>query len=367
MHISIRFAGVKWLFLSVLISFCSFASAKSPLRLLSPGNKILFEFEIRNGVPGYRVSYEGKSLVDFSGLDIYFNGDSLSRGVHLEKSSRMDSTERYSLITGRSAGVNDFYRQLNIYLVELNSPKRKILLQIRAFDDGVAFRYLFPGSGGELLIMQERTIFQISGNPRVHALVLPDYYSSHEGNYIRRVYQELPSDSLMDMPMLFEYPGNIYMALTEASLLDYAGMYLMKTGSALVSTLSRLPQNSTYAVKAQLPHESPWRVMLISNRPGRFLETNLITDLAPPCRLTDLEWLRPGKTTFPWWNGNVTPDTLNAPGNNFVTQQYYIDFCARSGIEYHSVVEYGLHQWYQDDGVSFMPGPNSNVLNRFRA
>jgi alpha-glucosidase len=119
---------------------------------------------------------------------------------------------------------------------------------------------------------------------------------------------------------------------------------------------------SSFAVISSLPHKSPWRVILISNRPGRFLETNIITDLAPPSRIMDLSWIKPGKTTFPWWNGNVTADTLNAPGNNFVTQQYYIDFCARNKIEYHSVVEYGLHQWYQDDGISFMPGPNSNVL-----
>ena len=353
---------LSFAFLLTCISFCNMAFCKSPLRLLSPDSKILYEFEIHNGKPGYRISYNGRTLIDFSILDIVFNGDSLSQGLHLEKSERMDSAERYSLLTGRSNQADDLYRQLSIYLVESNSPNRKILLQVRAFNDGIAFRYIFPGSGSELLITQERSAFQISGNPRVHALVLPDYHSSHEGNYLHRFYRELPADSLMDLPILFEYPGNIFMAITEAALLDYAGMYLVKTRSGLTTSLSPLPENSGYAVKATLPHESPWRVVLISNRAGRFLETNLITDLAPPCRLKDLGWLKPGKTTFPWWNGNVTPDTLNAPGNNFVTQQYYIDFCARSKIEYHSVVEYGLHQWYQDDGISFMPGPNSNVL-----
>jgi alpha-glucosidase len=77
--------------------------------------------------------------------------------------------------------------------------------------------------------------------------------------------------------------------------------------------------------------------------------------------MKDVSWIKPGKTTFPWWNGNVVPDTINAPGNNFVTNQYYIDFCARNGLEYHSVVEYGLHQWYTDDGVGFQPGPHSDV------
>ncbi len=49
------------------------------------------------------------------------------------------------------------------------------------------------------------------------------------------------------------------------------------------------------------------------------------------------------------------------PGNNFVTNKYYIDFCARNKIEYHSVVEYGLHEWYTNDGVNFQPGPHADV------
>ncbi len=357
---------MKKIVLVILVAcqvLAGFANRKLPLRLESPDKRIQFEFEIRNGRPGYRVLYEGKLLVDYSVMNLVFNGDSLIQGVRLEKSSIMDSVERYSLLTGRSSQVNDAYRQLTLYVIELKSPQRKVGIQVRAFNDGLAFRYLFASPKEDsLMIRQERTTFQISGDPRVHALVLPDYHSSHEGNYLHRQFRQLPEDSLIDMPVLLEFPENIYMAITEAALLDYAGMYLVKSKSGFCSNLSPRPENSAYAIKALLPHESPWRVMLISKGPGRLLESNLITDLAPPCRLKDLGWLKPGKTTFPWWNGNVTPDTLNAPGNNFVTQQYYIDFCARSRIEYHSVVEYGLHQWYQDDGVSFMPGPNSNVL-----
>ncbi len=114
----------------------------------------------------------------------------------------------------------------------------------------------------------------------MHALVLPDYHSSHEGNYIHRQFRQLPQDSLMDMPVLLEFTDNIYMSITEAALLDYAGMYLVKTKSGFCSQLSPLPENSSYSVKAVLPHVSPWRVMLISTGPGRLLESNLITDLA---------------------------------------------------------------------------------------
>jgi hypothetical protein len=69
------------------------------LDLFSPDKKILFEFEIHNGQPEYRIFYRGKLLVDFSVMDIIFDGDSLSGGTRLEKSSRLDSAEAYSLLT----------------------------------------------------------------------------------------------------------------------------------------------------------------------------------------------------------------------------------------------------------------------------
>ncbi len=131
----------------------------------------------------------------------------------------------------------------------------------------------------------------------VHALVL-DYHSSHEGLYLHRYYKDLPQDSLMDMPMFLQFSDSLFISVTEAALLDYAGMYLMKTKDGLISNLSPLPSRS-YSVIASLPHASPWRVIMISNRAGRFLETNLITDLAPSDRISDHSWIKPGKTTFP--------------------------------------------------------------------
>jgi alpha-glucosidase len=167
---------------------------------------------------------------------------------------------------------------------------------------------------------------------------------------------------LMDMPALFDFDGKVFMGITEAALVDYAGMYLSKQkNNSLISKLSPWPTDTSIKVQSTLPHKSPWRVLLISDTIGDLIESNIITSLNEPCKIENTGWIKPGKTTFPWWNGNVVPDTINAPGNNFVTNQYYIDFCARNNIQYHSVVEYGLHQWYADDGVGFQPGPNADV------
>jgi alpha-glucosidase len=212
----------------------------------------------------------------------------------------------------------------------------------------------------------------------VLASFLPGFTTSHEGRYTRQPFHQIKSDTLMDMPVFIEFPGHIYAAITEAQLVDYAGMYLVRHGDALKSELSPLPgaregerpweegpgdawRRGAIRVKATLPHRTPWRVLLVGSRPGALVESNILTDLNAACAIRDISWIKPGKTDFHWWNGDIVPDTTFPPGINFETNQYYIDFCARSGIEYHTVIGYGGIAWYSNDGVSYDAGPHADV------
>jgi alpha-glucosidase len=337
--------------------------AQKKVSRTSPDGRILFSFRMEKGRPQYSVHYDHQLLVEHSGLGFQFDDGGFETGLQAKKPAYRKGEESYSLVVGKAGKVRDQYNELTIPLVRTHPPLRQANLVVRIFNSGLAFRYEFPEQGAEnlLTITAEHTRFRINGDPTVKALFLPGYTTSHEGFYTTLPFKTIREHELMDMPALLLYPDSVYMAITEARLLDYAGMYLMRDGNELVSALSPWPSDTAVKVKARLPHQSPWRVLLIGNRWGALMESNIITSLNDPCAITDTRWIRPGKTTFPWWNGNVLPDTINAPGNNFVTQQYYIDFCARNGIEYHSVVEYGLHQWYMDDGVGFQPGPHTDV------
>ena len=344
----------------LLVPFLAFA--EKDIRVSSPDGNIVFSFSMVNTTPGYRVAYKGRDLIDYSSLSLVFTNGRFEKNIRANKPVYRDTIETYELVLGKTKKVTTHYKELTIPLEEMVAPFRKINLEIKIFNDGLAFRYSFPKQPNweELALLDENSCFKLSGDPLVQTLLLPNYTSSHEGLYTHLPLSKLPKDSLLDMPTLVEFPGNVYMGITEAALLDYAGMYLSAQNGLLQSRLSPLP-GKDLKVKAILPHQSPWRVLLISDRMGDLIESNMITSLNEPCKISDISWIKPGKTTFPWWNGNVVPDTLNAPGNNFVTAKYYIDFCARNGIEYHSVVEYGLHQWYMDDGISFMPGKHSDV------
>jgi alpha-glucosidase len=234
---------------------------------------------------------------------------------------------------------------------------------VRVFNDGLAFRYEFPEQEKwkSFLLTSENSTFNLSGDPEALALFRPNFTTSHEGLYTHLQYNKIRTDTLIDMPALFDFHG-VYMAITEAELVDYAGMYLTKRNGVLMSKLSPLPKQQEVCVKANLPHKSPWRVIMISDRIGDLFESDILTNLNEPCKIKDTSWIKPGKATWPWWNGTIVGDSSITPGNNFETNKYYIDFCARNDLEYHSVVEYGGHEWYQNNSTNgYAPGTISDV------
>ncbi|HVY76489.1 MAG TPA: glycoside hydrolase family 97 N-terminal domain-containing protein, partial [Puia sp.] len=168
----------------ILATVLGNAAAFRPVSVLlsSPDGRLSFQFEIRRGAPGYSVRYRTSELIDFSPLNICFDRDSLIQGLRLLGEERLDSTEEYALVTGRSKFVKDRFKQVRIFLKETHEPFRNIVLCVRAFDDGIAFRYeLLPfrqGIRDSLLIRKESTAFRILGNPMVHSLVLPAYHNS---------------------------------------------------------------------------------------------------------------------------------------------------------------------------------------------
>jgi alpha-glucosidase len=315
---------------------------------------------VEAGRIAYSIRFKDRTILKSGNLSISFNGKAYESGLLIGHPQFREAQEKYNLILGKTSSVNDPYREVRVPIQTKGKKQEDFVLVVRAFNDGVAFRYEFPGSG-ELVLTDENNSFNFPDSTLIRGLFLPGYHNSHEGPYHTVLTGDLRPDTLVDLPALFETPKHVFIAITEANLLDYAGMYLVKENGILRSKLSPLPGQTEVKVRASLPHHSPWRVFLISDRIGTLIESNLITDLAEPCRIRDLSWIKAGKTTFPWWNGNIVPDTLNAPGNNFVTNKYYIDFCARNGIAFHSVVEYGLHEWYSNDGAGFVPGPHADV------
>lgn len=338
--------------------------ARKRVQLTSSNGKLTFSLTLEKACPVYDIHYQNQVLIQNSPLSLVFDNGAFGEGLKMNKPVFGMKEETYELIVGKSKTVYSLSKEVIIPLEETTAPFRKINLVVRAFDDGIAFRYEFPEQPNwkSYVMYDENTTFHVVGNPRFLGMYLPSYQTSHEATYSQVEYEEIKERTLMDMPALFEYPNHVFMAVTEAAVRDYAGMYLWKENGSLQSKLSPKLNQEQIKVEASLPHRSPWRVFMISDRVGTLIESDLLTNLNEPCKIEDTSWIKPGKTTFTWWNGNVTPDTTFLGGNNFPTNKYYIDFAARNGLDFHSVYGYAEQPWYTDDGPWFgFPGENSDI------
>lgn len=338
--------------------------ARKSVQLTSPNGKLKFSLTLEREHPVYDIQYQKQALVQNFPLSLVFDNGAFGEGLKMNKPVFSTKEETYELIVGKSKTVHSLSKEVVIPLEETTAPFRKINLVVRAFNDGIAFRYEFPEQPNwkSYVMYDENTAFNVVDNPKFLGMYLPSYQTSHEATYSHVKYEEIKERNLMDMPALFEYPNHIFMAITEAAVRDYAGMYLWKENGCLQGKLSPKLNQEQIKVEASLPHQSPWRVFMISDRVGALIESDLLTNLNEPCKIEDTSWIKPGKTTFTWWNGNVTPDTTFLGGNNFPTNKYYIDFAARNGLDFHSIYGYAEQPWYTDDGTWFgFPGENSDI------
>jgi alpha-glucosidase len=176
-----------------------------------------------------------------------------------------------------------------------------------------------------------------------------NFTTSYEGYYTVGPIGALPADTLLALPILVHPSQGPWVAITEADLTNYAGLYLSpRRGAAgtLDSRLSPWSSDARIKVRTALPMSTPWRLFMIADAPERLIESNLVTLLNPPSVIADASWIHPGKTTFPWWNDYVMPDTTFRSGLNTETAKYYIDFCAAHGIAYHTLDGFQDQAWY---------------------
>ena len=106
------------------------------------------------------------------------------------------------------------------------SSSDALLIEARAYNDGIAFRYVLPAQDAikALRLKQEDTEFRISTDATTWALELPNYRSSYESEYVKLPVTAfsnqggVSSSFLIGMPLLMHSPGTAWMTLTEADL-----------------------------------------------------------------------------------------------------------------------------------------------------
>ena len=238
----------------------------------------------------YAVTFHGKPLVEPSLLGLDLNGQpTLGASVRIVNSVASQADETYRLLTGKASTVRNHYNALRLELEEIGGSARKLVMEARAYDDGVAFRYVVPEQPGlsEFRLERERTTFRLSKDPIVYALILPNQRSMYESEFIKLSATSLANQGgvaskvLVGLPLLMDVPGTAWMAITEADLRDYAAMYLINPGGGWSSyqfecQMAGKTNETNVCVTGTLPHHSAWRVLLVGAEPGRLMDSSVI-------------------------------------------------------------------------------------------
>jgi alpha-glucosidase len=166
-----------------------------------------------------------------------------------------------------------------------------------------------------------------------YPLILDGFHTPYEDGYSTMPLSGIHANSLVALPLLMELPGVAWAAIAEADIDNYAGMYVQHSGRdarVLTAKLSPAVDDPGLAVGANGPLNSPWRVIMIADQPGRLIESNIVINLNPPSAIADTSWIKPGKTSWDWWSGSYAEGVSFKSGMNTATMEHYID-CNSSG------------------------------------
>jgi alpha-glucosidase len=314
------------------------AAAQGQATVRSPDGRTAVTLGVQDGRLGYTVSRDGRLLLRPSGLGLAFRGaPALRDGLRITDTTRATHDSWWTQPWGEVARVREHYHELAMGVQETGPPGRRFTVRVRAFDDGIGFRYELPAQPnlGEFAISDELTEFAFADNAR--AWWIPSNHARMDRSEM--LYASAPVSVLdsVQTPLTLETrDGRTFMVLHEANLVDYARMFLAGTRNESRTLHAALaPMAGGVKVLGRTPFESPWRTLQIADR---------VTDLAPsllglklnsPSRLANTDWIRPMKYVGIWWAMHLGVQTwASGPQHGATTAntRKFIDFAAGHGF-----------------------------------
>lgn len=330
--------------------------ARNNWSLSSPDGKIVAEISTGDGLR-YSISRDGVALLTPSEISMTFEDGTVFGGADKVRRSRKGSHDVKGIpaMNYKKATVDDVYNFLTLEFKGYN-------VEFRAFDNGVAYRFISTVKSGEFTVTDELTEFNFAEDwtawvPYVKSddgkTFKQQFVNSFENTYEHIHLSRMNPAKLAFLPMTVDAADGVKIVITESDLSCYPGMFLNGQGSkGLKSVRAPYPiglrpngvyvyQDMDYAdyadyiAKVEAGQKFPWKVIGIAQDAKSLMEMDLVWQLATPAdENTDWSWVKPGKVAWDWWNDwNLYGVDFRA-GINTETYKYYIDFAAAHGIEY---------------------------------
>lgn len=327
MELKFKTSAILLTVAAALVASCSKPLADN--EVLSPDGQIRFTFDNTSTGLYYNVTDGDSVVISPSRLGfILADNDSVSSFEVLSTSrSSVDTT--WQTVWGERRVINDHYNQLTVELKQLGGDSLLVNLEVRVFDDGLGYRYVFPKQNMDsIVIMEELTEFRVPETSEAWAMTHRDVY--YEDYYLRKPIAELDT---VHTPVTIEAPGK-YLAIHEANLTDYPKMQLIGAEGGLMRA-RLVPWSTGVAAYVTTPFATPWRTIIIGDKPGELVTSTLMLNLNDPCAIADASFCKPMKYIGVWWEMHLGNGTWYYGPNHGANTEHvkeYIDFAAENGI-----------------------------------
>lgn len=246
--------------------------------------------------------------------------------------------EAYEMLTGKARQLRNHAHEQTLTFRNEHDVKFQVIL--RAYDDGVAFRYALPEKDETVqIISKELTTFAMPKDGKMWAQPY-DYASVASPAYERFYSAGIPVDTRAHVvhgvgwafPVLISANG-YWTMLTEADLDGhYVASHLGNWARDGVFEIDMPLANEALSTgradaSIQTPWVSPWRVIMVGQSIATILESNLVFHLSPPTTISDTSWIMPGRSSWSWWSDEDS-------SRNFEALRNFVDLAVAMKWEY---------------------------------
>lgn len=303
-------------------SFCSLSGKNYDLK--SPDKKLVMHIQQQeNGELAYTFTAHRTLLIEESPLGFKSASEEAipASGWKIENVSNRQVREVWKPLWGKRAVVSDHFNELTIKLVRPSETPLRMELVVRAYNDGIAFRYRIPSENtGDVKLLSEQTGYHFAGDYTA-------WFYNGENHNIGP--EKLTETDGVRLPVMTVKAGNKhYMAIHEADLEAGAPLVLRSKGGERLFSVASGP------VSLSSDYTSAWRVILYGTTPGALTDSHLIELLNPdPDPAHDFSWVKPGVAVWDWringaeWDGFTY--TMSYP--SWIRM---VDFAAEQGFKY---------------------------------
>lgn len=348
----------------------------------SPNGAVSVSFSLADGGrPTYEMTYKGRPVVKPSHLGLELAKDKHATKGFAETSLMDGFTESHSEVSsfdetwkpvwGETATIRNHYNELLVSLSQ-DHTGRQMNIRFRVYDDGMGLRYEFPQQDSLVyfIVKEEHTQFAMTGDHT--AWWLPGDYDTQEQetqesrlSEIRARFHDAVnwsnssvanfSETGVQTSLQMKSQDGLYINIHEAALVNYPAMHLNLDDKHMVFESWLTPDATGNKAYVQVPFNTPWRTVMVSDDARDMLSSNLILNLNEPCKIEDTSWIHTTKYCGVWWEmivgksswnytddlpsvdiykvdwNHVRPNGRHAANTENVKR--YIDFAAKNGLQ----------------------------------